>query len=45
MKWGALSSSSSSSSSPGRWLGFLGGVSFGVGISISKDDSATPRLG
>lgn len=43
MKCGAFSSLSSSS--PSGWLGFFGGCSLGVGISISKWERALPKAG
>ena len=43
MKCGASGSRSSSSSS--GWLGFGGGVSLGVGSSISREERARPRRG
>ena len=44
MKCGAFSSLSSLSS-PSRWLGFFGVCNLGIGISISKEDSALPSDG
>ena len=41
---GSLLSSSSSSSSGSR-LGFLGVVSLGVGMSTERDERAVPRRG
>ena len=43
IKCGAASSGSAGSSS--GWLGFFGGFSFGVGISMGSDERASPRLG
>ena len=44
MNFGARGSRSSSSSS-GSLLGFLGGVSLGVGMSMEKWERARPREG